>query len=186
MGLAERFSQAAKVFFAVGKRGDETVMAEFENGKPKVNQVYRGINSARGFVCYQYSCACGGVTSISGGRFAYQENHPCCNCGRRFCISDWLKKDMQEHRAKEAKVEGRPVKTGAFTHDEETAAENRLPYRAVDGGQRTAPPPFIDPWDPKNGGSTGETGYNGSNPGPESFDDISGFNDPFNASFRRR
>jgi len=131
MSLATRFSEAAKVFFAIGQKGDETVVAEIENGKPKANQVYRCINAARGFLGYGYCCPCGGFTLISGGRFTHQDKHRCSNCGRPFCIDEWFKSDMQMARTAEAKDTGRPEKTGAFTHAEETLCESRLPYHKV-------------------------------------------------------
>jgi hypothetical protein len=188
MYLTERFAAAAKAFFTLGQKGDESIVAEIENGKPKANQVYRCITAARGFLGYAYVCNCGGFTHVSGGRFAHLEASRCINCGRNFCIADWFKADMNAARVAQAKESGQKEKTGAFSHVEELLCEGRLPYYKV-GTPQSSRQRNVDNIRKQLELGDGElVTYTGNHAGHDDYmtSDEVAFGDPYAMSLQRR
>ena len=206
MGFFDDVKNAALRFLPLGRnKASEIEYAAIQEGVPPRNQWFRMQASDGSISGHVYVCRCATEMKLAlGGIFGWQTNYK-CGCGQEYCLKSYLEGKARQARIAAASIAaglsphptapeiemarqlGKKinVKSGPIEDKELQEAYSQLPFRRAFGNGESGPR-LIDSWDPKHGASTGEVGYNGSNPGPETFEDISGFADPFSASFRRR
>jgi hypothetical protein len=184
-----------------GEKVPQVAVDSLEGAPPQKGQWYRLIGSADQITDHAYCCKNGTFAKIPRDIFAWEVQWS--TGGETYCLKTWLESLVEATRLEKAYVAiGLPPKpdayhfslaaknhkeikpkTGPIDKTELAEAYNKIP-RYRDTLTQPTGPRILDSWDPKNGGSTGEVGYAGSNPGPETFSDVSGFSDPFSMSKR--
>jgi hypothetical protein len=205
MGFFDEVRNAALRFLPLGRnKASEIEFAAIQEGVPNRNTWYRMQGSDGSITGHVYVCRCASEMKLAlGGIFGWQTNYK-CGCGQEYCLKGYLEGKVRQARIATASIAaglsphptapeiemarllGKKinVKPGPIEDKELQEAYSQLPFRRASGnGEPT--PRILDSWDPKNGGSTGEVDYNGSNRGPETFADVSGFSDPFSMGKRR-
>jgi hypothetical protein len=185
-------------------RAPQVVVDSLEGAPPVKGQWYRLVGSAEQITDHAYCCKNGTFAKIPRDIFAWEVLWN--TGGESYCLRTWLESLVETARMEKAYIAtGLPAhpdayhlslaekngklsikpKTGPATKEELAAAYNSLPRFKDSLSTPQSGPRFFDPDDPKNGGSTGEYDYSGSNRGPETLAEI-GFGDPHMASFRPR
>jgi len=141
------------------------------------NQLIR-ITSSDGFqVAWDYICPNGHQNRIP---VLYRDRKfPCQVCKIEFSVKAVIESLIRQargeaNRTRTANIaEARPI-----TSDEFDVAVASLPSLCPSQVSAPGNERFKDTWDPKNGASSGEYTYSGSNPGVEGLENVS-FADPF-------
>jgi hypothetical protein len=140
------------------------------------NQLIRVTSSDNLQIAWDYICPKGHLNRIPV--LYWDRKFPCLVCKLEFSVKAVIESLIRQARAganhtRTANIAvERPITSAEFDVAIASLPDICPSQVSAPGNER-----FKDSWDPKNGASTGDTEYNGSNPGVESMESLS-FGDP--------